>query len=382
MSGPAPRGSLLWQGQEVRPRSILAVHNQRIGDIVNFTPFLTALRRQFPEAAIAALVATPSQQVLSGNPDVDRVLVYDRNALRSPAAFAQFVGEIRALRADWAVVVHAAATVAWAIHLAGIPRRTVVWRYGAAQPPRGARLFNHRVVQVRDKTDCHEVEQNLRVLRDAGIEPAHDGLRLFPSPADHAAAQRLLADLGLPHTNTPTHPHKPLVAFHPGHAGGRQEWPPEHFAALGDRLVREAGAQIIVTGAPNEAERVQRVVASMREPAVDLAGRCKSLLELSALLGRCDLFVGVLTGPVHLAAAMGTPSVVPFGPTELMIDRVRFHPYGVPYREVVSPYACTCPRMRDCTEAPCMRSIAPDTAFEASLDLLREVAGNRVTHTR
>ena len=125
--------------------------------------------------------------------------------------------------------------------------------------------------------------------------------------ADRAAARSLLAEAGVAAG-------APLAVLVPGAGWPGKQWPAEWFAAIGDRLRREAGFAVVLAGSAGEAELCRSVAARMREPAASLAGKT-SLAQLAALLAQAGLFVGNDSGPMHLAACFQSPSVVCFGPT-------------------------------------------------------------------
>jgi ADP-heptose:LPS heptosyltransferase len=141
-----------------------------------------------------------------------------------------------------------------------------------------------------------EVLRMLEVVALAGarINDLEPHLKL--TPADLADAERVVPELA-----------KPLVALHPGASDPERIWPADRFAAVGDALAA-AGAQVVVTGAQDECQRVRAVVEGMRSDAWDLAGRL-SLHGLAGLLARCSVVVSNDTGPLHLAAAVGTATV-------------------------------------------------------------------------
>jgi ADP-heptose:LPS heptosyltransferase len=408
------------RGHPACPPRILAVQTQRIGDAICFTPLLTALRRRFPGARLAALVQPPADELLAANADLDALFVYDPVRDRHPFAVAGLARRLRRERFEWAFVVHAASSVSWAIRLAGIPWRTCVWRYGAADPPPWVRLYNQGIRQERGRGERHEVDYNLDALRALGIEPQHGGLWVAIRPEAEQNAQRRLRWLGLGEGAR-------FAVLHPGHAGGRQEWPPEHFARLADRLLTELRLPLVLTGSRREAPLCQRVAEEMARPPFVLAGQL-ALPELAAVIRAASLYVSVPTGPMHLAAALGTPVVCLFGPDEVAADRVRFCPYvgeqgsqgargqgskgareqgcrGVGewgsatesareqgsrgageqgrvgegghdprggYAAVVSPARCDCRRMRDCRNPVCMRAITPEMVFSAARQLLEQ----------
>jgi heptosyltransferase-3 len=350
-------------------RRILVVQTQRLGDVLCATPLFTALRRQFPRAHLAALVHRPQDQILLGNPDLNEVLTYDRQTShRSLVDRIRFIGELRERRFDWVLSIHAASSAAFAIWQANAPWRTCVWRYGDYRKPHWARFFHQHVRQDRARGEKHEIEYNLDVLRELGMEPDHEGYRLCLLPEERSRARQWLLERGRDES-------RPLAVIHPGHGGGRQSWPAEQYSAVADGLV-ERGLQVAVTGSGAERELVERVASGMRGPALRLAGGM-DIRQFAAALAEASLFVSVSTGPMHLASALRLPAVTLYGPTDLLIEKTRFCPYGSLQRAVVSGVRCVCPSSKDCTDAVCMTGLAPTMVLDAVDDLARSTQVRR-----
>lgn len=347
-------------------RRILIVQTQRLGDVMCATPLFTAVRNQFPRAHVAALVHRPMDQLLQSNPDLDAVLTYDRQTThKSMLARLAFIGELRAQRFDWVLSIHAASSVAFAIWQSGIPWRTCVWRYGRRRRPHWAAKFHQQVYQDRIAGSRHEIEHNLDVLRELGMEPRHEGYRVCLRDEEQLQARSWLRERGRNEL-------RPLAIIHPGHGGGRQAWPAEYYAAVGEGLV-ERGYQVAITGSSGERDLVTSVVSGMRSPALALAGGM-GLREFVAVLAQAGLFVSVSTGPMHLASALRIPAVTLYGPTDLRVESTRFCPYGSPTEPVYSPVPCTCPASKDCTRAVCMTGMPAELALAAA-DRLRARLG-------
>jgi heptosyltransferase-3 len=354
------------RGGSLSLRRILVVQTQRMGDVLCATPVFTALRNRFPEAHLAALVHRPHDVILQANPDLNEVLSYDRlTTHRSLLSRLRFVKELRQRQFDWALVIHAASSVAFALSQSGIPWRTCVWRYGDRLKPHWARTYHQQIRQDRESGRQHEVEHNLDVLRELGIEPQHSGCRVQATLEEDARAAASLAERGRDEAY-------PLAIIHPGHGGGRQEWAPEQYAAVGDGL-RARGFQVAISGSDRETELVKRVVGAMRPaegpPPVPLAPGT-GLRTLIGVISRATLFVSVSTGPMHLAAALQVPSVTLHGPDDLADHITRFCTYNCPHHTVRSPVACVCAASKTCENAVCMAAITPDLVLRAADDLL------------
>ncbi len=333
------------------------VQTQRLGDVLCATPVYAALREQFPHAHLATLVHRPNDQILQANPDLNEVLTYDRQSTHKGfLSRFQLMADLREREYDWALVIHAASSVAFALAHSGIPWRTCVWREGDRRKPHWSWYYHQHVRQNRLVGTRHEIEHNLDALRELGMTPGPLRYRVYLRPEETGAARRFLRSQGWSGGT-------PLAIIHPGHGGGRQGWPAEHYGALADRLT-EQGWTVGITGGPAEGDLVDRVASCAAAPVLRLAGSL-SLREFAAVLGQSGLFVSVSTGPMHLASALNVPTVTLYGPTDLRHEATRFSPYGSRTVSVISPVTCPCPGSRVCQEPVCMTGLTPDLVLDA-----------------
>jgi heptosyltransferase-3 len=297
-------------------RRVLVTKLRHHGDVLLASPVFTTLRRAAPHAEIDALVYRETAPMLAGHPAIAQLHTVDR-AWKRQGVVAQFRAErglhaaLRARRYDLLV------------HLTEHPRgatlaRTLKPRYAVARERPGAsrwwaQSFTHLYRQPL-ATPRHAVEANLDALRRLGVQPdAGDDRRLVlvPGAQAEARADALLAQHGLRRGA--------FVQCHPGSRWLFKCWPAASTAALLDRIAAD-GHAVVVTGAPDERERalvgeiLAAVAPATRERIVDLTGAL-SLSELAALTARARAFVGVDSAPMHIAAAVGTPVVVLFGPS-------------------------------------------------------------------
>ena len=210
----------------------------------------------------------------------------------------------------------------------------------------------------------HTVEINLDALRRIGIQPDEEERRLTLVPGSGAEnfVDELLAEHGLKGRG--------FIHLHPTSRWLFKCWSMERMIALIAAL-QTRGHRIVVTAAPaaEEMAMAKNILAELPQPAVDLSGRL-SLKQLAALTARAKLFIGVDSAPMHIAAAMGTPAVVLFGPSG---DK-EWGPWQVPHRILTSAHAC-----RPCGNDGCgggktseCLSVIP---VEQVLDAVREVMG-------
>jgi ADP-heptose:LPS heptosyltransferase len=275
----------------VRPRTGL-------GDLLCHVPALRALRARLPGAHVA----------FAGFADVAPVIARQRAYVDEFVAFPGYPGvderpvqrdrvepwlaEMRARRFDLAVQFHSGnPAVNIVTERVGARQTAGFFAPGAWEPD----LRTHLPLPEH----LHEVRRHLALMEHLGAPPAGERLEFPVEDADEEEAAAAGLDPG-----------RPYAVLHPGASAPSRRWPPERFAAVGDALAAR-GLEVLVTGVRSEAATVAEVVRRMRAPARDLTGRL-SLGGLAAVLRHAALLVTNDTGPAHLAAALGTPSVTVF----------------------------------------------------------------------
>jgi heptosyltransferase-1 len=298
-------------------KNILIIKPSSLGDIVMALPALSALHRSFPDAKISWLVRTEFAPLLKNHPDLSEVILFDRKFLGqawyNPRAFAALISLIRKLRRgkfDAVLDLQGLFRTAAFSWLSGCPKR-----FGMADAREFGHIFYTRKI-AQDKDSIHLVDYYLKIVHSAGASAA--GVR-FSLPIDSAAVgqvERLLKANGID---------SPYAVFVPTSARENKCWPAENFAALADRVSKDFGLSIIATGAPSEKDAVEALRSKAKVPIANFAG-ATSITELVALLNGAKLAVSNDTGPGHIAAALGVPVVLIFGPT----NPARVHPYNRP----------------------------------------------------
>ncbi len=359
-------------------RRILIVHcGGGLGDILLATPLISALKRGRPSDAdnpdgmnsIAVLLPPRLKAALEGNPDVDEILL-DGPEYRGTGGIFRLASMLRKKRFHAAVIPWSTSRDAWAAWLAGIPVRV-----GQAGRLLYSFLFTHRVPVRSASGDVksHWTDILLDYARVLGFEPWREGrLVLEIQPEAVSRAEKLLLESGLTSG-------RPLVGFHVGKGLtlSVERWPVSWFARTADLLSEGLGADLILTGSPSESSLVAAVRMKMRTGALDLSGRT-SFSELAALIRRCNLFVCPDSGPMHMAAALGVPTVAVFALKSDFPDRWR--PLGAGC-EVLRPESWSCRRRcvkEKCRKISCYEEIPPEKVLEAAGRLL----GNKTAETR
>lgn len=313
--GPIGKRQIPLRPQTFQPRRILIIRTDLIGDLVLSLPVIRLLKRTYPEAEIDLLALPSSARIIEHDPDIANVITYDINIWRRPKALLQKKNwrEVRALHRrlrdrhyDLAVSVFGpwAAIVAVA---SGAQRRL---GFGKESYP----SFMTDSVPGAHWTPgdhLHEVDYCLKLAQAAGARPGpNDRIPTLFVPAQTSLeAEQLLEQAGVRFD-------KPIIACHVSSNNGQSKrWPIPYWARMIDLLISKDGANVILTGASGDLPLIEAIQQRAHEQPINLAGKT-SLVQLAAILKRADLMVTGDSGPMHIAAAVGTPLIAIHGPTD------------------------------------------------------------------
>jgi predicted lipopolysaccharide heptosyltransferase III len=336
-------------------RNILVVKLRYVGDVLLATPVLRALKDRFPDARITMAVNNGTEDVLRWNPNLDEVLVLRRGG---PREELRFLLDLRRRRFDLVIDLTDGDRSAFLSRWTGAATRI---GFNREQRWRGA--FYTTV--VAPAPGLHRIERNLETLRPLGIEPKTATPGLWLSAEDERRAAGLLKEFGA--TDARGTITRPLIMLHPGARYWFKSWPIERFAALADRLVDTYGGRVLIGGSDLDEAAAAGIAGAARSKPINLAGRA-GLLTFAAVVKQCAVFIGNDNGAMHIAAAIGTPVVGLFGPSNPREwgprgDRVAVVYKGLDCRACFHP---TCER----GEGNCMRQIGVEEVFAASSGLL------------
>ena len=333
-----------------------------VGDAVLTTPALGELRRVLPQAHITLATRSWAKGLFSDADYIDDLLVYDRGARDMGAPLRQ-AKEWRRRRFDLAVLFQNAFEAALIARAARVPIRL-----GYATDGRRM-LLTHPISLPAWRGERHEVFYYLNII--AHLETLLDGasdilareprLALGISETQRINASELLRATGARLGGVP------LVALCPGSTNSRaKRWPAERYAALADKLIETAGAQVALIGSRDEEDVSREVASLMRQRPVMLTGRTE-LAEVVAVLSLADLLVTNDTGPAHISAALDRPTLVIFGPTVPATTR----PFSASAEIISRPPDCAPCMLRDCPiDHRCMTAITPEEVFTRAVDML------------
>ena len=330
-----------------------------VGDSVMTIPALRALRRVLPDANITLVIRPGTKGIFAEADFIDDILVYDRKGVLS--VFPQ-IREWKRREFDLALLFQNAFEAALIPFLAGVPLRM-----GYATEARQA-LLTHPIELPDWRSSRHEVFYYLYLVtaleqmlfaRSTICESDPDA-SIQISEARRVEAADLLRAYGVTEDDA-------LVAICPGSINSRaKRWSAESYAELADRLI-ESRRRVLLVGSKDEVDVSEEVTRHMRHQPVVLIGKT-NLDQVTAVLDRADLIVTNDTGPAHIGAALGRPTIVIFGPTNPLTTR----PFSPDAEILRHPPECAPCMLRDCPiDHRCMTAITVDEVFERSHALLK-----------
>ena len=333
-----------------------------VGDSLMTVPALRALRQVLPEAHITLVTRPGAKGIFSEADFIDDLLVYDRKGVLS---VVPQIREWRRREFDLALLFQNAFEAALIPFLSGVPIRL-----GYATESRQA-LLTHPLPLPDWRSSRHEVFYYLYLVT-ALEQLLYDRSSICEQPPDasievseerRSAATELLRAHGVGEAES-------VVAICPGSINSRaKRWPAEAYAALADQLI-DSQRKVLLIGSRDEADVSNEVVSKMRNSPTVLT--CKtSLDQVTAVLAAADLIVTNDTGPAHIGAALGRPTIVIFGPTNPLTTR----PFSPSAEILRHPPECAPCMLRDCPiDHRCMTAITVDEVFERSNALLKRAS--------
>lgn len=330
---------------------ILIVRLSAIGDVIQTMPVACALRERFPEAFIAWAVQERAGGLLEGHEALDELILLPRGWLKSPRGVWRLRRRLRELRFDAAIDVQSltkSAVLAW---LSGARRRI-----GFGNP--GGRELSKWFNNVRvDPTATHVVDRYLELLGPLGIESPTVRFQVPEHEPDRRAAEDIVRQTGL---------EGEFAIINPGAGWPSKLWPADRYGAVARHLGSAHGLPTLVVWA-GQAERALAEQIASAAPGMASVAPPTTLAQLASLARRARLFVGSDTGPLHLAAAVGTPCVGLYGPW----PAARHGPYGSDNIALQKMFFEGPTRARRTAPAVYMESIAADMVCEACDRILK-----------
>ena len=331
--------------------TILFIRNDRIGDMVLSTAALKALRTVYPQATITVVASEKNNQIITNNPNVDSILIH--------RGFLWFVKEVRKRAFDLAVDPFNTyelkpaflAFISGARYRLGFEEASREIFFNVRGP--GLYPVRHLVEHLCELIGCLGQDVN-------GCEP-----ELFLTDAETTWAAEALSNLGINRS-------KPIAAIHPGGYYESQRWPAEKYGLVARKLTEEFRANVIVFCAPDEKHLLRKI---SRISGDNVHGFTElSVRQLMAMLSKCDLFLGNNSGPLHLSAALGLPTVSLLGPTVVPL----WLPWGKGHIVLRKEELSTSGSGVIANQHGCLESITVDDVLEAVGSQLKKIQNQLV----
>lgn len=292
----------------MNPPRILISRLSAIGDVIHGLPVLNALRRRFPEAMLAWVVESRAATLLRGHPALNELIELPRGWLKSPREVWQLRRRLRACGFTTSIDMQGLTKSGIAARLAGAPQRI---GFGDEKGRELSRWFINTPVIT---TAPHIIDANLELLRPLGIEHAVAEFNLPEREPDRQTAEAIIGNAGCG---------RGFAVVNPGAGWPSKLWPAQRYARVAQHLGRAWNVPTLVVWAGDQehawADEIARGSAGYAQVAPPT-----SLTQLAAIARRARLFIGSDTGPLHLAAAVGTTCIGLYGP----MPSERNGPYG------------------------------------------------------
>lgn len=358
---------------------ILIIRPDHLGDLLLTTPAIHSLRKAYPNAEIHALVGPWSAGVLQNNPDLDLVLTipfpgFTRGTggnWHTPYQYAiQTAARLRRIGYAQALIMrHDHWWGAWLAQLAGIPKRL-----GYNHPD--TKLFLTQAIEHQHE---HAVRQSVRLVEALTHNTYPDEQLVYQfefASTDKAYVQGYLEEWQLDEN-------RPIFCIHPGSGAKVKLWKVNKWAQVADILSEQLQATVVFTGGDHELNLIQSIIAQMQHSAVVMAGGTQ-VSQLAALYARAKVVLGPDSGPLHLAAAVGTPTVTLFGPA----DPIEFRTWGSSntHHILTTNIDCRPCRILDWSSDnlnyhPCVRDITVNDVLSAARTVVDSNATNNNSNT-
>ncbi len=339
-----------------------------LGDVVHTLPLAHAIKRCFPSCYIGWIVQEPFRAILESDPAVDEIIPISIPSTSEPTAGIWSVvratgatlSTLRSLRRrfkdrpyDIVLDLHAS----FRSGLLGLANLNGL-RIGFADAKELNTFFQHRKIDPGSEA-AHAVDKNMAFAQYLSCVPDTADFKIISSRAAGQCVNAFLAEAGISQGSR-------MVYANPAARWATKYWNTKAWAELADLLIERTGASVIFAGGPDDLPYIQQITAKMKQIALVAAGKL-NLAEAVALMELCSVYVGVDSGPMHIAAFAGIPVVALFGPT----DPAKVGPYGTGHKVIQkNGLGCLGCRKRKCNDRKCLEGITAAEVFDETTRLL------------
>jgi len=332
-------------------RNLLLIKFRYIGDVLLATPTVRAIKAARPDVRVTMMVNRGTEDVLSGNPDMDEIIALDKGSL---AAQSRLIAGLRHRQFDTVIDLTDGDRSAFLSWVSGAPVRI-----GFNDEHRWRGRYYTQVVQPMPGVR-HRIDRDLGALESLSIHAGSKHPQLWLTSEEENSADQLLDQLGVQRSQS-------IVILQPGARYWFKAWPPERFAGLADHLKSQYGCQVLIGGSDQDIDLAQQIRQMAKGRPIIMAGRT-TIRQFAAIVKKSALFVGNDSGAMHVATAVGTPVVALFGPS----NPAEWGPRGGPAEVIYKGLDCRACFHPTCLrgEQNCMQLITIDEVIMAAARLL------------
>ncbi len=339
-------------------KRILIIRTDRIGDVVLSTPVITALRKAFPDIYIAMMVSPQTREIITGNPYLNEIIVYDKK-LKHKGIFKTlgFITHLKKKKFDLALILHSTTRVNCISFLSGIPKR-VGYKKGKMDF-----LLTEKLEYKKRLGEKHESEYSLDILRSIGLKVESSPPVIVIKKEHEKNIDDLLKSSGLKDGEK-------FIVLHPGASCISKMWSQENFAKVANSLSRRFNVKVVLVSSPDQVKIGEKVKDLMESKPLFLCGKT-SLGELGALFKKASLFISNDSGPVHIACTIGAATISIFGRNEKGLSPTRWK--GLSDNNIVlhKDIGCNKCLAHNCKKMfLCLKSITVNEVIEKASELL------------
>ncbi len=318
-----------------------------LGDVLFSTSALKALRKAFPEAHIASIVHPRTIEILHDNPNIDEIIIFDEKDKHLLSKFS-FVSQLAKKNFDTAYLFHRSFTRSILMALAKIPHRI-----GYKAKKRTGLFLTQRIALPKEK--MHRADYFLNILKQSGITCQLCDYEFFVDDRSRKKIAELLKKEKVSDSDF-------LVCLNPGGNWNLKRWQKERFAQVANRLALELKARIVITGSAKDLSLAKEIASQTKEAPIITCGST-NLKELGAIIEKSKLFISADSGPMHIAVALGVPTIALFGPTSPEITG----PRGKGKIKIIQKdIGCVIPCYQvNCKDNRCMKAINVEDVIRA-----------------
>lgn len=331
-----------------KPKRILIVRTDRLGDIILSTPAIKNLRKSYPDSHIAFICRPYTKPILAGNPYLDELIVYDKYGKQKKfLSTLKFALNLRKKKFDLALVLHPTNRAHIVTFFAGIPKR-VGWNKKLSF------LLTDKLRFIKGQGMKHELEYNLDILRYLGISAEDKELYIPIKKKSQQKVNEVLKKRGVDDKDK-------LIVIHPSASCPSKRWPQDKFIELIKMIKEEKNIKIAAITSADQQEFAKEIIKIDR--VIDLSGLL-SISETIALINRARLFISCDSGPVHIAAALNKPVISIFGRNQAGLSPKRWAPTGNNSYFLHKNVGCKTCLAHNCQKGfLCLRAIKPREVY-------------------